>query len=96
MIRGFIALMATAPDVPGPVNLGNPGEFTMLELAEKVVALTGSRSKIEFRSLPADDPRQRRPDISRAKELLGWSPATQLDEGLAKTIEYFRSVIARN
>ena len=96
MIRGFIALMATAPDVPGPVNLGNPGEFTMLELAEKVIALTGSKSKIEFRALPADDPRQRRPDISRAKELLGWSPATQLDEGLAKTIEYFRSVIARS
>ena len=96
MIRGFIALMATGPEVPGPVNLGNPGEFTMLELAEKVVALTGSKSKIEFRALPADDPRQRRPDISRAQALLGWSPATQLDEGLKKTIDYFRRVVARN
>jgi len=96
MIRGFIALMATGPEVPGPVNLGNPGEFTMLELAEKVIAMTGSKSKIEFRPLPADDPRQRRPDISKAKQVLGWSPATQLDQGLSKTIEYFRSVIARH
>ncbi|MBX3703154.1 MAG: SDR family oxidoreductase [Steroidobacteraceae bacterium] len=96
MIRGFIALMETPADVTGPVNLGNPVEFTMIQLAEKVVARTGSRSKIEFRPLPSDDPRQRQPDISRARKLLGWEPKAPLDEGLAKTIEYFRGVIERH
>jgi len=95
LIRGFIALMDTPSEVTGPVNLGNPVEFTMIELAEKVIAQTKSRSKIEFRPLPADDPRQRQPDITKARKLLGWQPVTQLDDGLAKTIEYFRSVIAR-
>lgn len=95
MIRGFVALMESPPEVTGPINLGNPIEFTMLELAEKVVAQTRSRSKIEFRPLPSDDPRQRQPDISRAKTTLAWSPATQLDEGLAATIEYFRQIVHR-
>ena len=74
----------------GPVNIGNPGEFTMLELAEKVIAMTGSKSKIVFRPLPSDDPKKRRPDISLAKEKLDWEPKVKLDEGLAKTIEYFK------
>ncbi|MGE0759295.1 MAG: UDP-glucuronic acid decarboxylase family protein [Pirellulaceae bacterium] len=95
LIRGFIALMDTPPEVTGPVNLGNPVEFTMIELAEKVIAQTRSRSRIEFRPLPADDPRQRQPDITRARKLLGWEPATKLDDGLSKTIDYFRGVIAR-
>jgi len=95
MIRGFVALMESPSEVTGPVNLGNPFEFTMLELAQKVIEQTGSRSKVEFRPLPADDPRQRQPDISRAKRLLNWTPVKQLDEGLAATIEYFRGVVAR-
>jgi UDP-glucuronate decarboxylase len=95
MIDGFILLMESAADVTGPVNLGNPVEFTMLELAEKVLAQTKSRSKIDFRPLPPDDPRQRQPDIGRASNLLGWKPRMSLDEGLASTIEYFRAVIAR-
>ena len=76
-------------DVTGPMNLGNPGEFTILELAEKVIAKTGSKSKIEFRPLPSDDPTQRQPDITQAKSVLGWEPKVKLDEGLDKTIEYF-------
>jgi UDP-glucuronate decarboxylase len=95
MIDGFILLMESAADVTGPVNLGNPVEFTMLELAEKVLAQTKSRSKIDFRPLPPDDPRQRQPDIGRASNLLGWKPRMSLDEGLSSTIEYFRAVIAR-
>jgi UDP-glucuronate decarboxylase len=90
LVDGLIALMNSAPEVTGPVNLGNPGEFTMLELARKVLALTGSDSPIEHRPLPSDDPVRRRPDISRAKELLGWEPTIQLDEGLTHTVEYFR------
>lgn len=76
--------------VPGPLNLGNPSEFTILELAEKIVSLTGSKSRIVFRPLPPDDPSQRQPDIACARELLGWEPKIQLEEGLAKTIAYFR------
>lgn len=90
LVDGLIALMNSAPDVTGPINLGNPGEFTMLELARKVLALTGSTSPIEYRPLPADDPVRRRPDISRAVELLGWKPAVDLDDGLRPTVEYFR------
>jgi UDP-glucuronate decarboxylase len=75
------------------VNIGNPGEFTMLELAEKVIAMTGSKSKIVFRPLPSDDPKMRRPDISLAKEKLDWEPKVKLDEGLAKTIEYFKGTL---
>ena len=94
MIDAFVALMASPRDVTGPVNLGNPVEFTIRELAEKVVALTGSRSRIEYRPLPANDPRQRQPDIALARSKLGWEPAVGLDEGLRRTIDYFRSVPA--
>jgi UDP-glucuronate decarboxylase len=94
MIRAFVALMETPADFTGPVNLGNPREFTMLELAQQVIAQTGSMSQIDFRPLPADDPRQRRPDISKAQQHLQWTPATELAEGLAQTIDYFRHVIS--
>ncbi len=94
MVTGLIALMDSAPDVTGPVNLGNPGEFTVLELAKKVQALTGSTSGIEHCPLPADDPVRRKPDISRATELLGWQPRVPLEEGLARTVEYFRQAPA--
>jgi UDP-glucuronate decarboxylase len=96
LVEGLIRLMNTPPDVPGPVNLGNPGEFTMLELAERVLALTGSTSAIDHRPLPSDDPVRRRPDISRAQELLGWSPAVALDEGLKRTIDYFTGSLRRD
>lgn len=89
LIEGFLRFMASPDDVTGPMNLGNPGEFTILELAEKVIAKTGSKSKIEFRPLPSDDPTQRQPDITQAKSVLGWEPKVKLDEGLDKTIEYF-------
>jgi UDP-glucuronate decarboxylase len=90
MVDGLIALMGSAADVTGPVNLGNPSEFTMLELARKVLAMTGSSSPIEYRPLPSDDPVRRKPAISRAAELLGWKPAVELDDGLRQTVEYFR------
>jgi UDP-glucuronate decarboxylase len=90
MVEGLIALMNSAPEVTGPINIGNPGEFTMLELAEKVLAMTGSQAPIEYRPLPSDDPVRRRPDIARAKELLGWEPTISLDDGLKYTIEFFR------
>ena len=77
-------------DITGPVNIGNPGEFTMLELAEKVMAQVGGPSKLVYRPLPQDDPLQRQPDITIAKDRLGWGPTIDLDAGLAKTIEYFR------
>ena len=89
LIEGFVRLMNTE-DITGPVNIGNPGEFTMVELAEKVLAQVGGPSKLTFRPLPQDDPLQRQPDISIAKERLGWEPTVDLDAGLAKTIEYFR------
>lgn len=91
LIDGMMRMMGTDDDVTGPVNLGNPGEFTMIELAEKVLKLIpGSSSQIVFKDLPADDPKQRRPDISQAIKLLDWRPRTKLDDGLIKTIEYFR------
>jgi UDP-glucuronate decarboxylase len=90
LIAGLIALMETGPEVTGPVNIGNPGEFTMQELATKVIELTGSKSELVKQPLPPDDPRQRQPDISLAKELLSWEPKVPLDEGLTRTIEYFR------
>lgn len=93
LVRGFLALMDSSDGVTGPINLGNPSEFTMLELAEKVLAHTGSRSKIEMRPLPADDPRQRKPDITRAKELLNWQPTIDLDIGIAKTVTYFDKLL---
>ena len=89
LIDGMVRMMETE-DFSGPVNLGNPGEFTMLELAEKVIALTGSSSKIVHKPLPSDDPLQRRPVIDLAKEQLGWEPTIHLEEGLKKTIAYFR------
>lgn len=92
LINGFLAAMKTDDSFIGPVNIGNPGEFTILELAEKVVKLTGSKSKLIFKDLPSDDPKQRRPDISLAKEKLNWRPEIDLETGLKKTIEYFKSL----
>jgi UDP-glucuronate decarboxylase len=90
LVSGFLAMMDKTPDdFTGPVNIGNPGEFTIRELAEKVIALTGSSSQLTKHPLPPDDPTQRRPDISLAKEKLGWEPTIQLEEGLKKTIAYF-------
>ena len=94
LVRGLMALMATDDAVTGPINLGNPGEFTMLELAEQVIEQTGSASKLVFRPLPQDDPRQRQPDIGCAKHELGWDVSVKLSDGLAKTIDYFRGVVA--
>jgi UDP-glucuronate decarboxylase len=94
LVEGLIRMMGTGDEVTGPVNIGNPNEFTMLELAEKVVAQTGSKSKIVFRPLPSDDPKQRQPQIDKAYTLLnGWQPTVQLNDGLAKTIAYFRKVV---
>jgi UDP-glucuronate decarboxylase len=92
LIDGFVGLMGTPKGFAGPVNIGNPNEFTMIELAELVVELTGSSSALEFRSLPQDDPLQRQPDITLAKQHLGWGPTVQLREGLARTIDYFRQL----
>jgi UDP-glucuronate decarboxylase len=94
MVDGLISLMNSPPEVTGPVNLGNPGEFTMLELAKQVMDLTESDRPVLHLPLPADDPARRKPDISRARELLGWEPTVPLDEGLARTVEYFRGVLA--
>ncbi len=85
--------MATGPEMTGPVNLGNPGEFTMLELAEKVIRLTKSNSRIEFRPLPQDDPRQRKPNIELAKNALDWEPTVDLEVGLKRTIDYFERLL---
>jgi len=94
LITGFVRLMEHTPDdFTGPVNLGNPGEFTILELAETVVRMTGSRSKIVHNPLPQDDPMQRRPDITLARAALGWEPTIKLEEGLVNTIAYFRQVL---
>jgi UDP-glucuronate decarboxylase len=89
LIDGFLKLMASPYEVTGPVNLGNPGEFTILELTQKIIELTGSRSELRFDPLPQDDPKQRKPDITRAKEILNWEPKVPLEEGLKKTIDYF-------
>lgn len=93
LIEGLVRLMAAQPPAPGPVNLGNPGEFTMLELAELVLARTGSASPLAFEELPRDDPRQRRPDITLAGRLLGWAPKVPLGDGLGRTIAYFSELI---
>lgn len=95
LVEGLIRLMASPDDVTGPVNLGNPVEFTMFGLAEAVIKLTGSKSRIEHRPLPQDDPRQRKPDISLAKQLLDWEPTVPLEEGLRRTVSYFRDLIDR-
>jgi UDP-glucuronate decarboxylase len=94
MIEGLLKLMESPDEFTGPVNLGDPTEFSILGLAEKVIKLTGSKSKIVFESLPQDDPQQRKPDISLARKALSWGPKTPLDEGLAKTTEFFRKLIA--
>ena len=93
LIEAFLRFMDTPAGFPGPLNLGNPGEFTIRQLAEQVIALTGSRSKLEFRPLPADDPTQRQPDIRLAREKLGWEPAVPLQAGLQKTIAYFDALL---
>lgn len=92
LIEGIVRMM-NSKDFYGPVNLGNPGEFTVMELAQKVIELTGSTSKLVYKPLPGDDPTQRRPNISLAKEKLDWEPRIQLEEGLKRTIEYFKTVI---
>ena len=89
LVEGVLRLMATSDEVTGPINIGNPGEFTIKALAEMVVALTGSRSQIAYLPLPADDPQQRQPDITKARETLGWEPKVALEAGLSKTIGYF-------
>ena len=93
LVEGMLKMMATGDDFVGPVNIGNPGEFTILELAEKVIDMTGSKSKIIYQPLPSDDPMQRKPDISLAKEKLDWEPKIRLEEGLKKTIAYFENLI---
>ena len=95
LVRGFIALMDTSAEVTGPINIGNPNEFTIRELAEAVLKKIGGQSKLIELPLPQDDPTQRQPDITQAKDVLGWEPAVQLDEGLDRTIAYFRSVLAQ-
>ena len=96
LIEGFIRLMATGPDVTGPINIGNPHEIPVRELAERVIRLTGATSKIVHRPLPQDDPLQRCPDITLAGKVLGWKPAIELDTGLTRTIEYFRAMLTES
>ncbi|WP_342108580.1 UDP-glucuronic acid decarboxylase family protein [Methylobacterium sp. SI9] len=93
LIEGFVRLMDSGPEVTGPINIGNPNEFTIRDLAHMVIELTDSRSRITHRPLPPDDPRQRRPDIGKAKALLDWEPTVQLREGLERTIAYFRTTL---
>jgi UDP-glucuronate decarboxylase len=90
LIDGFIAMMNCDDIFDGPINIGNPHEFTMLELAEKVITLVGGKSKLVFMPLPSDDPKQRKPDISKAKEALSWEPKVTLDDGLNETVKCFR------
>ncbi len=92
LIEGFVGLM-NQDQVIGPMNIGNPGEFTILKLAQKVIELTGSNSKIVYRPIPEDDPKQRQPDITQAREIIGWEPKVQLEAGLKKTIEYFSQTL---
>jgi len=93
LVEGMIRMMASSDEITGPINMGNPNEFTILELAERVIKLTKSKSKIIFKPLPQDDPMMRQPDISLAKKELDWAPNIELEEGLIKTIEFFKSVI---
>jgi UDP-glucuronate decarboxylase len=94
LVDGLIRLMDTPPDITGPVNVGNPAEFTIIELAQMLISLVGSRSKIVHRALPENDPKQRQPDISLAQELLGWKPRVALKEGLMRTIKYFERLLS--
>jgi UDP-glucuronate decarboxylase len=93
LIRGFIAMMATGDEITGPINIGNPGEFTIKQLAELVIELTGSKSKLVYEPLPSDDPTQRKPVIDKAREILGWEPTIPLREGLLRTIAYFDELL---
>jgi UDP-glucuronate decarboxylase len=93
LIEGLVRLMNTHDDVTGPMNLGKPGEFTILELAEKVIELSNSTSEVVFKKLPADDPKQRRPDITQARKILEWEPEVELEEGLKRTITYFDEIL---
>ena len=95
LIDGLVRLMATADSITGPINIGNPDEFSMLELASIIIELTGSRSRIVHRPLPDDDPKQRRPDISKANDLLSWSPHIPLRTGLSRTIAYFDQMLTQ-
>ena len=95
MVEGFLRLMATGDDITGPVNLGNPGEFTIKQLAELVIAETGAKSKLVYRPLPQDDPLQRQPNIALAREKLGWEPKVALKDGLKRTIAYFDDLLRR-
>lgn len=94
LVNGVIKLMETPDSITWPINIGNPDEFSIKELADKVIEITGSKSKITFEPLPADDPTQRKPDISKAKEILKWEPKIKLEEGLVKTIEYFKKTLS--
>ena len=94
MIDGLVRLMATVDEVTGPINIGNPHEITVRALAERIVAHTGAASRLVYRPLPQDDPMQRCPDITLARQTLGWEPVVALDDGLAKTIEYFRALLS--
>jgi UDP-glucuronate decarboxylase len=96
LIQGFIAFMATPDDVTGPVNLGNPTEFTIRQLAEQIIEKTGSRSTLECLPLPQDDPRQRKPDITYAQQLMNWQPSTSLSLGLDRTVQYFDKLLSGN
>ena len=93
LIEAFVRMMGSPTDFTGPVNIGNPGEFTMLELAQKIIMLTNSKSKLTYKELPMDDPKQRQPDITLAKNKLDWEPKVSLDEGLKETIAYFRTIL---
>jgi UDP-glucuronate decarboxylase len=93
LIEGFVRMMNTSDDVTGPINLGNPVELPMVELAERIIKLTGTKSSLVFRPLPQDDPMQRCPDISKARTILGWEPAVALETGLMRTIEYFDTML---
>jgi UDP-glucuronate decarboxylase len=93
LIDGMVAMMETGKEITGPFNIGNPGEFTMLELAELTLKFTGSRSKMVFQPLPQDDPKRRRPDIDMARENLRWQPKVTLEDGLKETVEYFKQVL---
>jgi UDP-glucuronate decarboxylase len=95
LVEAMLRTMDTPPNFTGPKNLGNLGEFTVIELAQRVLSLTGSRSKLVFQPLPSDDPRQRQPDISLAKSTIGWTPKVDLEDGLKETIAYFRKLLVR-
>jgi UDP-glucuronate decarboxylase len=95
LVAGFMGFMEQEKIV-GPMNLGNPGEFTMLQLAEIILKKVGGKSKISFQALPSDDPKQRQPDITLAKQTLGWEPKVQLEDGIEKTIEYFKRALSSN